>query len=341
MNRRTAFSLTELMITIACTSIVFSLALPHVQQQRENARTLLCERRLTQVGLDALDFEDRFGLLPAQLGEPGVVFFGDWTSSFSDGYFATNQYASPLARITAANEPLRIAPEFTDASITELEIPYYELIGWDQLLLTERPEFRCPSDQLDPLNVSSRYSVGVQPIHYGEIFHQDYLGYLAGELGVEYGYTNFVGCLGASTGGSQRAESGNPDSLWRYRGLMTSREKVNSAFVFEGDGMSSTIMFGENIGSVEQTPSGLDVSLRQSWMGGALARGRGTAHWMTNGNVDNPMLGSPDKSSNWGFGSAHRNKVNFVMGDGAIRPLDRSIDWLPYYQMCGAYDTWE
>ena len=99
-------------------------------------------------------------------------------------------------------------------------------------------------------------------------------------------------------------------------------------------------MFGEILGDVEST-FGTDVSLRHSWLNGAVVRGRGDAPWMTNGDVQNRMIGNETTSPGYGFGSGHRFGTGFVMGDGAIRRLSNRIDWQTFYELCGAFDTWE
>ncbi|MEM7454138.1 MAG: DUF1559 domain-containing protein [Planctomycetota bacterium] len=338
MNKRTGFSVVDLSALIALFTILVVLILPAVQDWREQARNRICTFRLGAIGTGAQNYENSFERLPSCLGARGAVEFSEWLNSGSTNYWGSKQYASPLAMIDFARGNLDIDPVFVDFDTYEISPQFWLIPNWQTLAEEERARYRCPSDQLDPL-VATNTTLAIQPTHQG-VLSQDSLGTLFGATGTNWAYTNYVGCMGAGTGGSQRAGAVS-NGIWTYRGMITSRETMTSCFVSDADGLSNTIMFGENIGSIETTPFGTEVTIRQSWINGALGRGRGNAGWMSNGDEQNRLIGIPSSASGYGFGSAHRFGTGFVMGDGSIRRLTNRIDWQTFYELCGAFDTWD
>jgi prepilin-type N-terminal cleavage/methylation domain-containing protein/prepilin-type processing-associated H-X9-DG protein len=57
-SRQSGFTLTEVLVAIGVTSILFSLLLPAVQQSRAAARTLQCRNNLKQIGIASQSFHD-------------------------------------------------------------------------------------------------------------------------------------------------------------------------------------------------------------------------------------------------------------------------------------------
>jgi prepilin-type processing-associated H-X9-DG protein len=142
--------------------------------------------------------------------------------------------------------------------------------------------------------------------------------------------TNYLGNAGAHSAGM-----GNEFRPAGYVGTFTSRRGVRLASI--RDGLSNTILIGENIGAIEARQR----TYFHAWMFGGLARGRGGLAWLDNFDPTNPdiLLFGDSQSSNPGsFGSMHPAGVNFALADGSVQFLNRIIHFQSLYDLCGASD---
>ncbi|MEM7457329.1 MAG: DUF1559 domain-containing protein, partial [Planctomycetota bacterium] len=331
MNLRRGYALADLITALAVTGIAIALFLPAIQQLRESARSQHCTQRLTQIGLKSHNYEAIYGRLPCHLGSSGAVSWNDWINASSPEYYLTKQLISPIGLLAYVDGQIQLEPEFVDFNTYNLPSSPFNYNDFNVALLVQLPEYLCPSELNN--QTTEGLSLGIQPVYFGSPETEDSLGTLVDSMGsrAASGITNFAGCMGASSGGSQRA----PGDLWQYRGMITSRETVTTAQVAASDGLANTLMFGESIGTSDQG----NITQRHSLLCGGLARGRGSAPWMDPGSEFDPMLGRPLNATLAGFSGSHSSGVGFVRGDASVTIVARDVDMLTFYALCGAFDT--
>lgn len=335
-SHRFGFSVVELAIAVALLAILFTVALPAIQSMRESARNVTCQNRLAAIAQDSAVYEDLKCRLPVQIFSTGGVKWTEWTSSSFEEYWGYQQATSPLALIENMEANFRILPIMFDDTARLSGRFFFDIPGYDRIASQQLERFRCPSDSAGD---NDQPTMGFLFSLVGINFNgpdDDFSGVLAqNQFTIEYGKSNFVGCMGATTAG----ELSGFGKVWNWRGMIGSREEITLEHVANADGLSNSIMFGENIGEVKTVGRKVELERSCMWFSGAIARGRGNVPFETDGGPEFPLLGHAKRSFLRGFGSQHRAGVNFVFGDGSVQQLARGIDWEAYYRLCGAFDT--
>jgi len=384
LSRRTGFTLVELLVVIAIIGILIGMLLPAVQQVREAARRTDCSNRIRQLAIAAHNYHDTYKRLPSEIGaEGGCVPWGDWTTSSSPSYWGWQQNTSPIACAGFFMELNTLynncEPKMYDVKTNlvgygpnNTNVFFYDLRGWAWLDAAgtipgvstyDINAFYCPSDNLIERQpnltpgtnnlLTGGHLLATQPVNVTgdpSATNNDYVGILFDTSGDSvYGKSNYVGCLGASSGGSNRQ-----GELGAFRGIITAREKVTLENVSNNDGTAQTIMYGENVGSILQDlVTGFTYTQYiQTQFNGCVVRGRGAVPWrkepplantptMNYPNGNDPsasILGNANLAAAYGFGSVHGAGVNFAYGDASVHTVPRTTDWQTLYALMGAYD---
>lgn len=377
--RRSAFTAIELIVVAAAVFVVVALLLPAIQETREAARNSVCQKRMATMVQGAVFYEVANNRIPAELSAVGAVSVFDWSdNSANPDSFRFNQHTSlhvqiapfiGLEDVVEGIDPLffdfdsNIIDAFPDfANVVDL----YFGEASNANLFSDVPEFTCPSDEI---NEVKSHPMGMMPaVYLPDLDTSDLQAAVVWPNGVGDGRslgarTNYLGCFGASTGGDNRN-----GVLGDFRGAVGHREIRRADEI--PDGAANTVLFGESIGTIQWRldTSEFERNFTQYWFMGANTRGRGDVNWaaepplnttvnftgfwsiLNAANPDFPdpqnepdprqgILGSSFHARSSGFGSMHKNGVNFAMLDGSVRTVSRDTNWQTLYEMFGAFDS--
>lgn len=293
---RTGFTLVELLVVIAIIGVLVSLLLPAVQSAREAARRLGCQNNLHQIGVALHNYHSAYQQLPS-----------GWVADDKDHHEPGWGWAAA------------ILPQMDQGAI-------YESINFDVPIEDEQHQearlavvsaFICPSDILEPV-----FAIGEGEEHDHDDDHDDDDEGSEHEHDHEHGVnvdlgphhlfqiskSNYVGVYGTKD---------IHDDLYNGDGLFYG----NSSHRFRDilDGLSQTLMVGE----------------RNSRLGGSIWHG--VIH-----DANEPaarVIGAADHAPNDSvghyedFSSYHADGAHFILSDGSVRMLNKSIDLLVYHAL--------
>ena len=323
--RRGGFTLIELLVVIAIIGILVSMLLPAVQQAREAARRAQCQNNLKQLGLAATMFADTYGAYPpARIVERPAAGEPENRRCGGDGP-SWLVHVLPYLEQAAARDrwdlsaPFRAAPEeVRGLALGTLLCPSRRGAGQARIPDGVGPSRVLPCGCAFP----GRIIVGGAVTDYAGN-HGDLSPGSSGTPADFYWGGNGTGTIISSRGvcdADRRPDAGR----WA--------DRVTLADV--RDGLTNTFLAGErhvkngDLGDTEADGSGFDgtrfyTSARAGGAGVPLASG-----------PNDDVLGL----SLFAFGSAHPGVVQFVLGDGSVRPVSVSIDTVTLGRACNRKD---
>lgn len=331
--RRNGFTLIELLVVIAIISILVALLLPAVQQAREAARRTQCRNHLKQIGLAAHNYESTFGTLPP---------YQPWDST-------SGLYNSLVFLLPYVDQ----APLYNrfDLSRASWRTPVNNTL-WVHVV----PVYLCPSDSITHPTSSAdnsyasnygwpRTSTGIS----GE------RGVVSGQYALPNGMTNVQPHVTASTMASYSTATGGFPSLnLRFRDVTDGLSNtISYSERLKNDGVrwqvgqmpdSRTVYSNTSDEGVGTMQALVDRCLAMTNRSSTPSRARG-ASWVDGfydkANVFTCLMPPNSRSCqfagspNHGFrdgdigitpSSEHSGGVHCLMGDGAVRFVNQSID---------------
>lgn len=295
-HRSRGFTLIELLVVIAIIAILIGLLVPAVQKVREAAARTQCQNNLKQIGLALHNYHDTMGSLP-----PGGV--------------------SKIIRPTAPSSEAGV-------SFQVLILPYIEqgnlLVKFDLTLgFRSRinyplsnirvPIYQCPSSSFAKSNLAAELTVN-DPGGTGTTTLPDfpYVCHYIGVAGPKNGTRYAVDLPNSTNGGLAR------------QGILYRDSTIRLTDIY--DGTSNTFMVGEL--SFNANNLGYRTYIRgcNSDAGNPACGSTRNVTYPLNSRPYNNVSGFNDIS----FGSQHTNGANFLLGDGSVRWVANSIDFLLY-----------
>jgi prepilin-type N-terminal cleavage/methylation domain-containing protein/prepilin-type processing-associated H-X9-DG protein len=328
---RQAFTLVEVLVTIAIIGILAALLIPAVQQARENARSAQCKNNLRQIGVALHNYHGSFNSFPAgcvgQPGDPVNIQGWGWAAMLLPYLEQASLYES-------------IGPDENSlaAVLTNPDLQPY--------LKQSVPVFRCASDIGDPIQSENRtlsgFDLSPPPASLAMappaaspqlallcIFPApgSFPGPATGggtgmpsTFGVRAATSNYVGSFGdfwIPAGGTWT------DSDFAGNGVFGSNTRIGMQDIT--DGSSQTFAIGErswmSYASVWPGTDGWNRCEREG-----VAMVMGTAFYHMNSAPD-PYYLSCDPQGAAGYGSLHQGGAHFLMADGAVRFLSERVSF--------------
>jgi prepilin-type N-terminal cleavage/methylation domain-containing protein/prepilin-type processing-associated H-X9-DG protein len=293
-----AFTLVELLVTLAIIATLVAILLPAIQSARESARRATCVNHLHQLSIAALQHTVAHKIFPTGGWGHG------WTGDPERGYF----------RGQPGGWVFNILPQIEEASLHDRGIglaPAQKSAAAAEVISIALPAFNCPS----------RRPSRAYPVRVSSPFYNTDIPTLAGR-------TDYAANCG-DDGQNILNDSGGPTSLdlangysWPnsqlYTGVCYVRSEVTPASIT--DGTSKTYLIGEKYLNPKLYETGDDASDRRHMY---IGHGADTLRMATD--FAPPRQDFP-RSDHTLFGSAHANSFNMAFCDGSVRRISYDID---------------
>lgn len=124
-NRRSAFTLVELLVVITIIGILIALLLPAVQAAREAARRMQCSNNLKQWGLAMANYESTYQIFPWGTYSAGTVRGADWGSGRRQTFVIALWPFLEQAGLDAGYDVASSFHDIANRDITRVQVPVY------------------------------------------------------------------------------------------------------------------------------------------------------------------------------------------------------------------------
>jgi len=317
-KNRQAFTLVELLVVITIIGILMALLLPAVQAAREAARCARCKNNLKQLGLGALDHQQKHGYFPS--GGWGWHWIGD-----VDRGFGTRQPGGWVYNILPyiGEEEYHLLPADGDPDI----INPLQMNGANDLAKRTVPIMNCASRR--------RNILYPKPAD-GNFIAHNATDNTAAENVIARG--DYAANFGSQVLNDQDFEGPEPvdwpdwpdisqcDGIsWpdtsQCNGISFQRSKVRMSHI--RDGSMYTIIIGEKYLNVLHYLTGLSAADDQG-----VYAGFGNDNFRSTAAPPKRDRRDPadDPNNHFIFGSAHPSGCHFVFCDGSVKRISFSVD---------------
>jgi prepilin-type N-terminal cleavage/methylation domain-containing protein/prepilin-type processing-associated H-X9-DG protein len=317
------FTLIELLVVIAIIAVLIALLLPAVQAAREAARRAQCVNNCKQLGLAMHNYHDVNNGLP-----PGRIWQAGWFGSCGYNFFQC-QDTSWFVLMLPQFEQQTLANAFNysvgvGGPLAPMPVGFF---ANSTVTATKMAVFQCPSDRDMTFSITTAYAGGALS---GPQASKG--NYVASWGNTEWDQANITSAAGVTINYMQSAFG----------------QAGNIRFSSVTDGLSNSVFMGEILQGELYDIRGV---IWQSIAGGSHFMSRLTPNSMmdvygvtNHGDMlnqvifctDEPTQGLPciggigDRGAFAGVRSHHPGGVNVLMGDGSVRFLKNSVNYVTW-----------
>jgi prepilin-type N-terminal cleavage/methylation domain-containing protein len=337
-NRRAGFTLVELLVVIAIIGVLVALLLPAVQAAREAARRSSCSNNLKQLGLAMQNHHDTYGTFPPGMPDDDARGFG-WGAHilpFMEGGNTYDRIASAIQAVAPGSPGIKFLHTGSECHKTDPADTNCNIDDWGDIFQVMRGTyneytkvvmkgFLCPSSALP-----TKDNDGFGASSY------------AGCAGTSYQSNGTPADMTTCASGSFRGRTQNGMILYANQNDYTSVTRMADCV----DGTSNVFLIGEIGPSANVRPTITNHGAFPLWAGGNNNAGCNTA--LTMGchvrvaddryNLSLSSMQSPPVESDASFGSYHPAIVMFVLADGSVHAIPRTVDTVVYSRLANRAD---
>lgn len=314
---RKAFTLVELLVTLAIIGVLAAMTLPGIQAARENARLSQCQNNLRQLGVAFLNHEQAQGHLPTGgwgyrwIGEPDAGYGRDQPGGWAYNILAYMEHDA-LRNLGRGG-----VDRFADPMNATRQAAFQELLSAPLAVLncpSKRPNERWPY-AYDPLN----------PFIAVNSFSCSYSN------GCRVARCDYRVNSGSKTAADQPGPAlvQDPETYsWKFKlqetqnGICYQRSAVRMSQIT--DGASKTLIAGEKYLNPNRYFDGEDSADDQCVFTG---HDRDNAGYTANGSESMPpQRDRPGLGLSFYFGSPHAAGLNVVLCDGSSQLVQFDVD---------------